>query len=149
MKRSGVVHLVPDVLEQNHLTERCGQREQLLDLHASSFIDFIGWPIVTTTNDDQHGTAPCRVRDAQAVFDILATGRPFLFLRTGQSLAPVSVIDRVMDKHARFSHGIASLLGGERSRFVEVDTVKSGLARQLQSLGERQVFPIDLFGNHP
>ena len=144
-----VVHFIPDVFEQDHLSEGSGQRDQLLDFLAGSLVNFGRGTVLAMSNDDQNSAATGRVRNSQAVLDVLAARRSLFLFRTSQSLTPVRVIDRIVDKHSRFTHSITSLLRGERTCFIEVDPVKARLSSQLQPLGQSQVLAINLLRNHP
>ena len=65
-----IVHLVPDVFDQDVLPEGRCQGKQCLDLLATAPVDLLGRSVVPLANDDQHTAAAGCVRNANAMLDI-------------------------------------------------------------------------------
>ena len=82
-----VEHLVPDVLDQDHLAERGGERNQLLDLLAATLLDLFRRAVVGMADDDQDAAAAGSVRHAQTVLDVGSSGRRAPLLGIGERIA--------------------------------------------------------------
>jgi len=54
-----------------------------------------------------------------------------------------------MDEYTRLADGLASLLGRVLSGLIEIDPVESRLARETESIGQREILAIELSRNHP
>ncbi len=65
-----VEHVVPDILDQNHLAQCRGQWQQFLDFGVAPLGNFGFRSILGISDHDQHATAAGGVRYSNAVFDV-------------------------------------------------------------------------------
>ena len=80
------------------------------------------------------------MRHAKAVLEVGHRLRSHGLVGTGERLAPVGVVDRVVNKHARLGGRRSQLLRCHRCRPIKVDAIHARLLRREQPLFER--FPL-------
>jgi len=89
-----------------------------------------------------------RLRNADTVLDIRSALRANRLVRAGQPIIPVGMVDRVVNEHARFLDRGPRRFRRGSSRLIQVDAVKARLARQGETLRERELFSIDFACDH-
>ena len=87
--------------------------------------------------------------DAQAVLEVGNGGGPVVGIRAREPLAPMLVVDGVMDEDAALANRSAGLARRDPTSLVEIDAVEAGIGRHLQSLDKRERLAARLPGDHP
>ena len=93
-----VVHLIPNVFEQDRLAERRGEWEKFFNLVSGTIIDFGLGTISSSTDHNQHTAATDRMGNAKAMGNICDTRFSILFVGAGEPLVPVIMVDRIVAK---------------------------------------------------